>query len=111
MAVSGESGRVPAAVEETTVEGVTGTKIDQITVEIDYAIIQHFSQHLYSSPNKAIEELVSNSFDALATVPARAAVSPEAAVPAATPAPAPAATPAASAAAWPGLRRAHRAAR
>jgi translation initiation factor IF-2 len=51
------------------------------------------------------------SLDALATVPARAAVSPEAGVPAATPAPAPAATPAASAAAWPGLRRAHRAAR
>jgi len=51
------------------------------------------------------------SLDALATVPARAAVSPEAAVPAATPAPAPAATPAASAAACPGLRRAHRAAR
>jgi hypothetical protein len=51
------------------------------------------------------------SLDALATVPARAAESAEAAVPAATPAPAPAATPAATAAAWPGLRRAHRAAR
>jgi hypothetical protein len=51
------------------------------------------------------------SLDALATVPARAAESAEAADPAATPAPAPAATPAASAAAWPGLRRAHRAAR
>jgi Histidine kinase-, DNA gyrase B-, and HSP90-like ATPase len=52
----------------TTVEGVNGTKIDEIVVEIDYAIIEHFSQHLYTSPNKAIEELVSNSFDALATV-------------------------------------------
>jgi hypothetical protein len=58
------------------------------------------------------------SLDALATVPARAAASAEAAdpaapapAPAATPAPAPAATPAATAAAWPGLRRAHRAAR
>ena len=51
------------------------------------------------------------SLDALATVPARAAPSAEAADPAATPAPAPAATPAATAAAWPGLRRAHRAAR
>jgi hypothetical protein len=51
------------------------------------------------------------SLDALATVPARAAESAEAAEPAATPAPAPAATPAATAAAWPGLRRAHRAAR
>jgi hypothetical protein len=45
------------------------------------------------------------SLDALATVPA------EAADPAAAPALAPLATPAATAAAWPGFRRAHRAAR
>ncbi|WP_170232140.1 ATP-binding protein [Saccharothrix saharensis] len=28
--------------------------------------MQHFSQHLYSSPNKAVEELVTNGYDALA---------------------------------------------
>ena len=44
-----------------------GTPVDMVSIEIDYAIIQHFSDHLYSSPNKAIEELVANSFDAFAT--------------------------------------------
>lgn len=44
-----------------------GTKIDSVVVEIDYDIIEHFSEHLYSSPNKAIEELVSNSYDAFAS--------------------------------------------
>jgi hypothetical protein len=43
-----------------------GNEIDAVEVEIDYAIISHFSRHLYSSPNKAIEELVSNGFDAFA---------------------------------------------
>jgi hypothetical protein len=47
-------------------EGV-GTPVDSISIEIDYAIIQHFSEHLYGSPNKAIEELVSNGFDAFAS--------------------------------------------
>ena len=41
-----------------------GTITDQIEVEITYQIIGLFSEGLYSSPNKAIEELVSNSFDA-----------------------------------------------
>lgn len=44
-----------------------GTPIRDVPVEIDYAIIEHFSKHLYGSPNKAVEELVSNSFDALAS--------------------------------------------
>ncbi|MDQ3813149.1 MAG: ATP-binding protein, partial [Armatimonadota bacterium] len=35
-----------------------------IPVRISYRIIELFSEGLYSSPNKAIEELVSNSFDA-----------------------------------------------
>lgn len=47
-------------------EGV-GTPVDNISIEIDYAIMQHFSEHLYGSPNKAIEELVSNGFDAFAS--------------------------------------------
>jgi len=42
----------------------TGAVTDLIDVEITYQIIGLFSEGLYSSPNKAIEELVSNSFDA-----------------------------------------------
>ncbi|HXM20274.1 MAG TPA: ATP-binding protein [Terriglobales bacterium] len=44
-----------------------GTKVSRISVEISYRIIDLFSAGLYSSPNKALEELVSNSYDALAT--------------------------------------------
>ena len=43
-----------------------GTKEREIPVSISYRIIELFSAGLYSSPNKAIEELVSNSYDALA---------------------------------------------
>ena len=46
--------------------GTIGTKIDDIDVEISYKIIQLFSAGLYSSPNKAFEELVCNSYDAFA---------------------------------------------
>nr|VFJ53138.1 MAG: Histidine kinase-, DNA gyrase B-, and HSP90-like ATPase [Candidatus Kentron sp. FW] len=42
----------------------TGKETDQIDVRISHRIIQLFSEGLYSSPNKAMEELVSNSFDA-----------------------------------------------
>lgn len=45
-----------------------GSVVDQIQVEISFQIIGLFSEGLYSSPNKAIEELVSNAFDADATV-------------------------------------------
>jgi HSP90 family molecular chaperone len=41
-----------------------GKQIDEIPVEISYKIIELFSAGLYSSPNKAFEELVSNSYDA-----------------------------------------------
>jgi len=44
-----------------------GDPVAEVKIDIDHAIIRHFSEHLYSSPNKAIEELVSNGFDALAT--------------------------------------------
>jgi hypothetical protein len=44
-----------------------GNKTSNINVQISYRIIELFSQGLYRSPNKAIEELVSNSFDAGAT--------------------------------------------
>lgn len=43
-----------------------GTKIDTINVKISYRIIELFSAGLYSSPNKAFEELVCNSYDAFA---------------------------------------------
>jgi len=41
-----------------------GQVIDSIPVTISYRIIELFSAGLYSSPNKAFEELVSNSYDA-----------------------------------------------
>ena len=41
-----------------------GTKTGVIDVQLSYKIVELFSEGLYSSPNKAIEELVSNSFDA-----------------------------------------------
>src|SRR2546425_12117999 len=44
-----------------------GKEISSIDVRISYRIIQLFSEGLYSSPHKAMEELVSNSFDAGAT--------------------------------------------
>lgn len=44
-----------------------GSKIDDIPVTISYRIIELFSAGLYSSPNKAFEELVTNSYDANAT--------------------------------------------
>ena len=42
----------------------SGTEIREIPVRISYEIIQLFSEGLYQSPNKAIEELVCNSYDA-----------------------------------------------
>src|SRR5438067_13059561 len=41
-----------------------GTAIDSIDVRLSYRIVELFSEGLYQSPNKAIEELVANSFDA-----------------------------------------------
>ena len=41
-----------------------GKETDQIDVKISMRIIQLFSEGLYASPNKAVEELVSNSYDA-----------------------------------------------
>ena len=55
--------------EQPAVEGdepfaTAGTPITTIPVRISYRIIELFSEGLYTSPSKAIEELVSNSFDA-----------------------------------------------
>lgn len=44
-----------------------GKKIDDINVVISSRIIELFSAGLYSSPNKAFEELICNSYDAFAS--------------------------------------------
>ncbi len=44
----------------------SGKEIDKINVHLSYRIIELFSKGLYSSPNKAFEELVCNAYDALA---------------------------------------------
>lgn len=44
------------------VEG--GERVGEVDVRIAYGIIDRFSEGLYSSPNKAFEELASNSYDA-----------------------------------------------
>ena len=41
-----------------------GDKTGDIDVRLSYRIVELFSEGLYTSPNKAIEELVANSFDA-----------------------------------------------
>lgn len=41
-----------------------GKETDSIDVRLSYRIIELFSEGLYASPNKAVEELVANSFDA-----------------------------------------------
>ena len=41
-----------------------GDKTDKIEVRLSYRIVELFSEGLYTSPNKAVEELVANSFDA-----------------------------------------------
>ncbi|MET8364131.1 ATP-binding protein [Micromonospora sp. NPDC005194] len=57
----------PAKPLQAPTDTGVGSLAGQIPVEITYRIIELFSAGLYSSPNKAIEELVSNSFDALAS--------------------------------------------
>jgi hypothetical protein len=41
-----------------------GSEAEKIDVRLSYRIVRLFSEGLYASPNKAIEELVANSFDA-----------------------------------------------
>lgn len=41
-----------------------GTQLNEIVVRINYDIIRLFSEGLYKSPAKAVEELVSNGYDA-----------------------------------------------
>ena len=44
-----------------------GENVGHVTLQVDYQIIEHFSENLYDSPNKAVEELVANGFDAFAS--------------------------------------------
>jgi hypothetical protein len=41
-----------------------GRETGRIDVRLSYKIVELFSEGLYASPNKAIEELVANAFDA-----------------------------------------------
>jgi hypothetical protein len=41
-----------------------GRETEKIDVRLSYGIVRLFSEGLYASPNKAVEELVANSFDA-----------------------------------------------
>ena len=57
------------AASSTVLRGVPefariGTTAGEIDVRLSYRIIELFSEGLYASPNKAVEELVANSFDA-----------------------------------------------
>ena len=45
-----------------------GTPVTTIPVELSTRFLEHFSEQLYSSPQKAFEELISNGWDAGATI-------------------------------------------
>ena len=45
-----------------------GKQVAKIPVELSTRFLEHFSEQLYSSPQKAFEELISNGWDAGATV-------------------------------------------
>ena len=49
---------------DTPVFASLGQKAGSIDVRLSHKIVKLFSEGLYTSPNKAIEELVANSFDA-----------------------------------------------
>jgi len=51
---------------DTSIKGAFDDQAGKVTIDIDYQIIKHFSENLYSSPNKAVEELVANGYDAFA---------------------------------------------
>ncbi|WP_159037240.1 ATP-binding protein [Streptomyces specialis] len=41
-----------------------GSLVDRVPLQLSFGIIERFSEGLYSSPNKAFEELITNSYDA-----------------------------------------------
>ena len=56
-------GKIESATPETI-----GRPVDKIPVELSTRFLEHFSEQLYSSPQKAFEELISNGWDAGAEV-------------------------------------------
>ena len=52
-----------ATVSEVVADSI-GTKTTDISVEISTRFLEHFSEQLYSSPQKAFEELIANGWDA-----------------------------------------------
>ena len=58
---------VAELIHTSKLQGEPNPVVDEVVLQVDYQIIEHFSERLYDSPNKAVEELVANSFDAFAT--------------------------------------------
>ena len=58
-----ENGLTNVAVNDSAFASV-GWEVEKIPVPVNYDIIRLFSEGLYKSPHKAIEELVSNGYDA-----------------------------------------------
>jgi hypothetical protein len=54
----------PAASPKPLELEAIGDKRNTIPVELSTRFLEHFSQRLYSSPQKAFEELISNGWDA-----------------------------------------------
>lgn len=55
----------PAVSQEVSPENI-GQQSTTIPVELSTRFLEHFSEYMYSSPQKAFEELISNGWDALA---------------------------------------------
>ena len=55
--------QLPPELEAQAPETI-GHATDKIPVELSTRFLEHFSEQLYSSPQKAFEELISNSWDA-----------------------------------------------
>src|SRR5712675_1443213 len=49
---------------QTIAPETIGRQTTKISVEISARFLEHFSEQLYSSPQKAFEELISNGWDA-----------------------------------------------
>ncbi len=57
-------GRKDLAHGGNQIYSTAGNESEKIDVRLSYGIVRLFSEGLYASPNKAVEELVANSFDA-----------------------------------------------
>lgn len=60
----GDAATAPRSADVALDEVGRRQPLDTIAVHINYEIIRLFSEGLYQSPHKAVEELVSNSYDA-----------------------------------------------